>query len=88
MKSILGLLFTIAAVSASYNLYINEHETMRLLGKLIGRQLNTTIIAPSTTNDFVSVLLSSVSEKSSSDFHVACNYSVHFHNAALCATIN
>lgn len=32
MKSILGLLFTIAVASASYNLYINEHETMRLLG--------------------------------------------------------
>lgn len=29
-----GLFFLISAVSASYNLYINEHETMRLLGEL------------------------------------------------------
>lgn len=29
-----GLFFIFSAVSASYNLYLNEHETMRLLGKL------------------------------------------------------
>lgn len=29
-----GLFFIFSAASASYNLYLNEHETMRLLGKL------------------------------------------------------
>lgn len=30
-----GLFFIFSAVSASYNLYLNEHETMRLLGELM-----------------------------------------------------
>lgn len=32
---IFGLFFIVSAVSASYNLYLNEQETMRLLGKLM-----------------------------------------------------
>lgn len=35
MMKIFGLFFIVSAVSASYNLYLNEQETMRLLGKLM-----------------------------------------------------
>lgn len=89
--SILGLFLTITAVSASYNLYINEHETMRLLGKLTGRKLGffIFIIAPPTTTTLCSTFVESrlrrreEKKKFSSGFE-ACNYSVHFHKMPVC----